>query len=343
MSLLSGNALLRARAALVSAALLAAPACGDEVATQPGSPDVAATVDAEDAPSPADDVAPAPDASEDVEPPPEVSPDALGEDGLEDGLIDVGGDPARALCEATGGAFEAGVCDCRQTPEATALEASFDPELGCVPDARRLCADTGGLWEGDACACAQDGVTLHHEFDRKAGCGFPGDAGLTADILSKNVLDLIAGYASDAQRVWLVESAGVFHAVHALDGRDALLARLTPSLADASNEAGACIGEPFRDVLPEVACEADAGMAPTGCFLVTTRGDFDRVSRLMKAGVAYDFQSWSPEEIARAEADEQRILKVHVASTHRVTLAFRRLAGAWVLVVVDIARYGCSA
>jgi hypothetical protein len=326
---------------LIGVALMAlVSACGGEASTSPPPEDGAALADSGGA---ADDGVSAPESDAVNEPDAEAHDAAAGADLSDVVAEDVASSPAEALCAATGGAWEAGACDCRQTPEATRLEASFDAELGCLPDAARLCADTGGVWEDEACACAQDGATLFFEFDQRRGCGFPDDAALTADILSENLLALVTRYASAAQRVWLIDSAGVFMHIEPFDDPAELAARLAPNWASVSTSAGACSGALVREALPEVACENDAGMAPTGCFLVTTRGDWDRVSMLMKAAVEYDFADWEAAEIARAEADERQILKVHVASSHRVTLAFRRLSGTWVLVAIDLARYGCSA
>jgi hypothetical protein len=252
-------------------------------------------------------------------------------------------DPAAVLCAETGGVWIADACDCRQDPRLQALEASFDAALGCLPDPRRLCADTNGVWEGEACACAQDGATVDFEFDRRAGCAFPDDKALAADLAALPLVELVSRYASDAQRVWVIDADGVFPTLSARGTAAEVVAWVTAEAGATSEAAGPCAGPLIREALPEVACESDAGMTPTGCFLVTVSDSYDRVSALMRDGVTYGFASWSEADIAAAEREEDRILKVHVASGHRASLAFRRLAGAWVLVVIDLVRYDCAA
>lgn len=325
-------------------AILLLSACGDDTGpatTDTQGSDSADTSDTSDT---------APDSSPDVtETLPDTEPDTA-PDALPDTVPDTDSDTepdttpsaAEELCWATGGAWMTSSCDCQQDGATTAMGYFFDPVLGCIPDPKLLCEATGGVFEGE-CQCAQDGASLHFELHPRLGCSFPSDADLSADFTSLTLLELVERYASPSQRVWLIDNPGAFMVIHRMDSPADLLAFIEPGWTAISESAGACSGELEREVYPVVDCEVDAGMDPTGCFLATTSDTYDRVSFLMQVAVDLEIADWTTEDIDRARSDEGQILKLHVASSHRVTLGFRRLEGAWVLVVVDLARYACSA
>ena len=269
--------------------------------------------------------------------------DAVGE-AIETDAVDVDVSAAEALCWGTSGAWVGGACDCHQDAATTNLGFYFDAELGCIADPEKLCGQTGGIWENLACACAQDGVSLYYEFDRKQGCRFPDTTALATDLATLPLLETIARYAALEQSVWLVDRPGVFDVVARLDTPAALADYLdTHGWAAISHAAGACDAPLVSDAWPEVSCDSISGMTATGCFFRSVSDEYHHVSELMQLAVDYGFASWSPAEIAAMQAEEQAILEVFVSSEHGVTLAFRRRAGAWVLVVVDLSRYSCSA
>lgn len=329
-------------------AVLLLSACGDD--TSPATTDTQPSDSAEVSDTSDTSVDSSPDLSDtvpDTEPDtvPDADPDAdpdIGADTASDIGTDTTPSAAEELCWATGGAWMAAACDCQQDGATTAMGYFFDPVLGCIPDPELLCEATGGVFEGE-CQCAQDGASLHYELHPRLGCSFPSDDELSADIASLELMELVERYASPSQRVWLIDNPGAFMVIHPMDSPADLLAFMAPGWTAISASAGACSGELEREVYPVVDCESDAGMDPTGCFLATTSDTYDRVSFLMQVSVDLDIADWTAEDIDRARADEGQILKLHVASSHRVTLGFRRLEGAWVLVVVDLARYACSA
>gem|GEM_PF-3423004 len=106
------------------------------------------------------------------------------------------GSDAPALCEATGGAWEDGGCECRQDAAAMNMNYSFDPAKGCVagdpiePDAPALCEATGGAWVGMACDCEQDGSSIGYIFNPATGCG-PDEVAATDD---KTLCENTGGY-----------------------------------------------------------------------------------------------------------------------------------------------------
>jgi len=340
---------------LIPFALFAA--CGGDDSTSPDTADIAADVSdgdlqpdaAPDADPDGDDVVGdtgSSDASPDVVPDEgegdSNAPDAV-EDTLSDASTDSGDNPAEDLCWGTGGAWSGGACECQQDGATTSLGYFFDPTLGCIPNPELLCAATGGIWEGSACQCAQDGASLHYELHPKLGCSMPEDGSLVTDLRSKELLALIERYTSADQHVWLIDRPGVFDMVYEMTSFADISDYLPPGWETISADAGACTTDPVRDTWPTVDCEGELGMTPTGCFLATVSDEFDRVSYLMGLAVEYEFADWTAEQIADARTDESRILKVFVSSSHGVTLAFRRLAGAWVLVVIDLSRYSCGA
>lgn len=215
---------------------------------------------------------------------------------------------------------------------------------GNGPSAETLCAQTGGVWERSECACAQDGASLHNEFVAGVGCRFPDDSDLIEDLQTLPFYDAIAEYFAVGRTVYLIDRPGAFDVVHKFSTIGALRAHIEPiGWLQVSAAAGACDRPIVASTIPEVDCDDDNGMTFDGCVLSTVSDEFHRVSFLMQAAIDYGFGYWSQVEIDRARAEEQYILKVFVSSEHGVTLAFRRHAGTWVLVVVELNRYSCSA
>jgi hypothetical protein len=349
---------------LISVALFAA--CGGDESTSPDTSDTAAAdvsdgniqpdVDADAVPDGVDAEPDTDDSGAGDTGSSDASPDAgsdgadadsnaldAAEDAVSDASPDSVGNPAEDLCWGTGGAWSSGACDCQQDGATTSLGYYFDAVLGCIPDPEILCGATGGIWEDGACQCAQDGASLHFELHPKLGCSMPEDASLVTDIRSLELLALIERYTSADQRVWLIDRPGVFDMVYEMNSFADISDHLPPGWETISAAAGACTTDPARDTWPTVDCDSELGMTPTGCFLATVSDEFDRVSYLMGIGVEYEFADWTPEQIEAARSDESRVIKVFVSSSHGVTLAFRRLAGAWVLVAIDLSRYSCSA
>jgi hypothetical protein len=250
-------------------------------------------------------------------------------------------DPMATACTNAGGSWDGAACACPGDPARPGLPFEFDEESGCRPESSALCVATGGVWENDACACAQDGVSLHYEFDGNIGCAFPDLEPLKEDLARLPLLEAIAAYASVEQHIWLIDRPGVFDMVRRVDSLEDLDAALAPWKA-LSDEAAAC-EEPLQPgPLPEVMCEDDAGVSKSGCIFMQVSDEYHRVSELMALAVTYEFDDWTPEEIAAVENEEDDILAVFLNSEHGVTLAFRRLEGRWVLVVIDLSRYSCS-
>jgi len=215
---------------------------------------------------------------------------------------------------------------------------------GSGPTAEELCERTGGAWEVDECACAQDGATLHNEFVAGVGCQFPDDSDLVEDLETMPFYDAIREYFAVGRTVYLIDRPGAFDVVHKFATIGALRAHIEPiGWLQVSAAVGACDQPVVASTIPEVDCDDANGMTVEGCLLATVSDEFHRVSFLMQAAIDYNFGYWSQTEIDRARAEEQNILKVFVSSEHGVTLAFRRHAGTWVLVVVELNRYSCSA
>jgi len=250
----------------------------------------------------------------------------------------------RPLCEATGGVWEDDVCECQTDEADKALNRAFDPDLGCLAAPDRLCEATGGVWEEEDCACAQDGVSLHYEFDRVAGCGPPDDADLVTALTSLTLLGMIDATFHEDHAVWVIDRPGAIDAVHRVESLTELQQVMNPlGWGPISEQAGTC-QEPFhQDGLPPVNCESDDGITPEGCYLVANAGDYQRVSQLMEALNDLQFTSYSEAEIAMARYDESMVLRITLSSAHAVVLAFRRAHGEWILTVVDLSRYSCSA
>lgn len=212
------------------------------------------------------------------------------------------------------------------------------------PSNSALCESTGGVWEEGDCACAQDGATLHHEFMAAVGCQFPDDSELVEDLEAMALWEAIEAHFAVGQPVWVIDRPGAFDRVTSFASAAALKAHLEPmGWLGYSATVGVC-DAPIADApIPGVDCDGDLGMDAEGCLLATVSDEFHRVSTVMQATVDYDLGYWSPAEIDHARQQEQWILKVFVNSEHGVTLAFRRHAGAWILTVVDLSRYSCSA
>lgn len=212
------------------------------------------------------------------------------------------------------------------------------------PNYAALCESTGGVWENGGCACAQDGATLHHEFMATVGCAFPDDSDLIEDLETMPLWQAIESYFAVGQPVWLIDRPGAFDYVYSYANVQALRNHIEPlGWLSVSAAVGACDAAIVHTGIPGVDCDSDNGITQEGCLLATVSDEFHRVSMLMQAAVDYEFGYWSPAQIDAAREQEQWILKVFVSSEHGVTLAFRRHAGTWILVVVDLSRYSCSA
>lgn len=218
-----------------------------------------------------------------------------------------------------------------------------DPD-GPVASDRELCEGTRGAWTGSRCECAQDGATRFNEFVPAEGCRFPDDSDLREDLATLPLYETIAETFAVGQPVYLIDRPGVFDVVHTFATIASLRAHIEPmGWLEISADVGRCDAALVSAAIPSVDCESDVGMSQGGCILSTVNDEFHRVSDQMQAAVDYGFGSYSAATIAAARAQEGDILKVFVNSEHGVTLAFRRHAGAWILVVVDLSRYSCSA
>lgn len=218
-----------------------------------------------------------------------------------------------------------------------------DPPTSTPTHAQR-CESTGGVWSDDGCECAQDGASLHYEFIAGLGCRFPDDSDLVEDLETMPLWDAIQSYFAVGQPVWLIDRPGAFDHVYAYATIAELRAHLQPiGWLEESAVVGSCDAPVVAAPIPTVDCDGDTGMSQEGCMLATVSDEYHRVSTLMQAAVDYDFGDWSPAQIQSARDQEQWILKVFVSSEHGVTLAFRRHAGTWILVAIDLSRYSCSA
>jgi hypothetical protein len=315
---------------ILSCILVSSFGCADE--TSPRDPDTAVS----DTSSPED--------TSGAEPADVAASDELG--GAEDAtteVTDLGvadpSDPLASLCRETGGTWAEGACTCAAANPG--LPEGFDPVHGCRPDPAALCGATGGVWEGDACACAQDGVSLHFEFDPALGCRFPDVAPLEEALRKTRLMEAVADHLAPGQPVYVIDRPGVFDMVTRVDAPEDVLARLAP-FEPLSEAAGTCDGPLITDAWPEVDCEG-SGLSLEGCFFRQVSDEYHRASELMALAVTYEFGDWTPAEIDAVYAAESMILAIFLDSDHGVTLAFRRYEGRWVLVVIDLSRYSCSA
>jgi hypothetical protein len=254
------------------------------------------------------------------------------------------------LCEQTGGGWEGDRCECQQDGYTTNYNFWFDPERGCVPgeptpvDNATLCADTGGVWEDGACACAQDGASLHFVFQEGIGCAFPDDAPLRQVILAGHAGQFFDNFMpADGEGLYIIDRPGVADIVTRYDSAADALAYLNQfNWVSTVADAGSCTDGLQTEVFPEVSCEDDTGMTPSGCHYLSTLG-IERLSALMRLTNEYQFTNYTEEEIGAAVVAEQTIFRVFVDSRHGVTFAFTYRNGAWRLVMIDLQRYSCSA